>query len=280
MQGQTPNKVTFLNRQIHFIAATKRKVLVGFILFLFLSFIIIFLEPFDTDQFKSDHKLVVLSVFGILIFLVFVIYSSLENLWYLRVRKVWTVSHEIISTIGFFIFAGSILYLYNGLIINQQNYSFNSHLLYLRNIVLLMIPVFAPVMLYLRQQFGERITPLPINSVLLTGENKNEMLSLDKGNLLFIKAFENYVEIHFTDENGMLISRTFRQTLSNVYQQIPFLEKCHRSYLVNMTNVKEIIGNSQSAKISFIHGEKIIPLSKTYYKRIKAYTNKHARASF
>lgn len=269
--------MTFLNRQIHFIAAPKRKVLVGFILFLFLSFIIIFLEPFDTDQFESDHKLLVLSGFGILIFLVFVVYSSFENLWYFKVRKVWLVSHEIISTILFFVVAGSVLYLYNGLIINRQNYSIASHLLYLRNIVLLMIPVFAPVMLYLRQQFGERVVPLPVNSVLLTGENKNEVLNLDKGNLLFVKAFENYVEIHFMDENGKFASKTFRQTLSNVCQQIPFLEKCHRSYLVNMTNVKEIIGNSQSAKISFAHGEKTIPLSKTYYKRIKIATDKDSR---
>ncbi|WP_430403105.1 LytTR family transcriptional regulator DNA-binding domain-containing protein [Fluviicola sp.] len=261
--------MTFLNRQIHFTAAPKRKVLVGFILFLFLSFVIIFVEPFDTDQYHSDHKILVLSGFGILIFFVFVIYSSFENLWYLKFRKVWLVSHEIASTILFFVVAGSVLYLYNGLMINQGSYSITSHLLYLKNIVLLMIPVFAPVMLYLRQQFGERIVPLPINSVLLTGENKNEVLSLEKGNLLFIKAFENYVEIHFLDEQDQVVSRTFRQTLSNVYQQIPFLEKCHRSYLVNMTTAKEIIGNSQSAKISFIHGEKTIPLSKTYYKQIK-----------
>jgi hypothetical protein len=272
--------VTFLNRQIHFIAATKRKVLVGFILFLFLSFIIIFLEPFDTDQFESDHKLVVLSGFGILIFIAFVTYSSIENVWYSRVRKVWTVSHEIISTILFFLFSGSILYLYNGLLINQGSYSLTSHLLYLKNIVLLMIPVFAPVMLYLRQQFGERIIPLSSNTILLVGENKNEVLSLGKADLLFIKAFENYVEIYFLDENNKVVSKTFRQTLSKVCKQIPSLEKCHRSYLVNLITVKEIIGNSQSAKIAFIHGEKQIPLSKTYYKHIKASTRKDARASF
>nr|WP_294858660.1 LytTR family DNA-binding domain-containing protein [uncultured Fluviicola sp.] len=261
--------MTFFNKQIHFIASTKRKVWVGFILCIFLSFVIIFLEPFDTDQFHSDHKLLILSGFGILIFLVFVVYTSLENLWYFKVRKVWTVSHEIASTILFFVLAGSILYLYNGLLINQGSYSLSSHLLYLRNIVLLMIPVFAPVMLYLRQYFGERIIPLCSNSILLFGENKNEVLSLEKTDLLFVKAFENYVEIHFLDENAKAVSKTFRQTLSKVYKQIPSLEKCHRSYLVNMIAVKEIIGNSQSAKIAFIHGEKQIPLSKTYYKQIK-----------
>jgi len=243
--------------------------LVGFILFLFLSFVIIFLEPFDTDQFHSDHKLLVLSIFGVLIFIAFVIYSSLENFWYFRVRKVWRVSHEIVSTILFFLFSGSIIYLYNGLVINQGDYSLRSHLLYLKNIVLLMIPVIAPVLLFLRQKFGERIIPLSSNSILLTGENKNETLSLEKEDLLFIKAFENYVEIYFVDDNNKVVSKTFRQTLSNVYKQIPSLEKCHRSYLVNLITVKEIIGNSQSAKISFIHGEKEIPLSKTYYKQIK-----------
>jgi hypothetical protein len=262
--------VPFLKKQIHFIASIKRKVLVGFILFLFLSFIIIFLQPFDTDQFESDHKLLLLTGFGVLIFIVFVIQSSLENLWYFRVQKVWLVSHEIGSSILFFIFSGTILYLYNSLVINQQSYSFASHLLYLRTIVLLMIPIFAPFMLYLRQKFGERIIPSSSNSILLIGENKHEILHLEKEHLLFIKAFENYVEIYFLDHTNKIVSKTFRQTLSNVCQQIPFLKKCHRSYLVNMITVKEIIGNSQSAKISFIYGEKEIPLSKTYYKQIKS----------
>jgi hypothetical protein len=261
--------VTFLNKQIHFTASFKRKVLVGFILGLFLSFIIIFLEPFDTDQFESDHKLLVLSIFGILIFVAFAVYSSLENWWYSRVRKVWLVSHEILSTILFFLFSGSILYLYNGLVINQQPYSLASHWLYLRTIVLLMIPVFAPLMIYLRQQFGERIIPPASNSILLTGENKNEILSLEKEQLLFVKAFENYIEICFLDDSNQVVSKTFRQTLSRVCEQVPSLEKCHRSYLVNPVAVKEISGNSQNAKISFIHGEKEIPLSKTYYKQVK-----------
>ena len=71
-------------------------------------------------------------------------------------------------------------------------------------------------------------------------------------------------------KNNKVISKTFRQTLSNVCEQLPFLEKCHRSYLVNMSAVKEISGNSQAAKISFMVSEKEIPLSKTYYKHIKS----------
>lgn len=262
--------MNFLQKQIHFTASIKRKLVVGLILGIFLSFVIIVLQPFDTDQFHSDHKVLVLSIFGILLFVAFVIQSILENWWYFHIHKVWRISHEILSTILFFLFSGSMIYLYNGLVINQQHYSVGGHLLYLRTIVLAMIPLIAPLLIYLRQKFGERIVPLTAGSIVLAGENKNEVLQMNKEELLFVKAVENYVEITFVDGNREVLSKTFRQTLSNVHRQIPFLEKCHRSYLVNPSVIKEISGNSQSAKISFLHGEEQIPLSKTYYKQIKS----------
>jgi DNA-binding LytR/AlgR family response regulator len=65
-------------------------------------------------------------------------------------------------------------------------------------------------------------------------------------------------------------SKTFRQTLSSTQKQLPFLEKCHRSYLVNINNIKEIQGNSQNAKIFIKNIDERIPLSKSRYKNIKS----------
>lgn len=258
-----------LQRQIHFVASIRRKVLVGLILGVFLNFIIIVLQPFGTDQFEADNRLLLLSGFGIVMFMVYVIHNGIENIWYFRAGKVWLVSQEIISTILFLLFSGTVLYLYNTVIVNQADCTWETYRRYLLVTVLSMVPVFVPAMLYLRQKFGERIVPLPKNSIQLTGENKNEILRLEKDDLLFIRAVENYVEICFVDNHKKVISKTFRQTLSKVCEQAPFLEKCHRSYLVNPGTIKEIIGNSQSAKIAFLVGEKEIPLSKTYYKPIK-----------
>jgi hypothetical protein len=258
-----------LKRQIHFVAPIRRKVLVGLILCIYLSFIVIVLQPFDTSQFEADNKVLLLSGYGILIFVVFVIHSSIENIWYFRVDKVWSVCHEIISSLLFCLFSGTVLYLYNRFIVNLEGLTLATYWRFLSVTVLCMIPVFSPLMLYLRQKFGERIIPLPKNSFQLIGENKNEILRLEKEELLFIRAVENYVEICYIDKSKKVSSKTFRQTLSNVCEQVPFLEKCHRSYLVNLSNIKEIDGNSQGAKISFIVGEKEIPLSKTYYKHIK-----------
>lgn len=258
-----------LNRQIHFVTSIRRKVLIGLILCIYLSFIVIVLQPFDTSQFEAEHKVALLSGYGIFTFIVFVIHSYFENIWYFRAGKIWPVRHEIISTLIFCLFAGTVLYLYNRLVVNLKGLTLYTYWRFLSKTVLCMLPVFIPLMLYLRQKFGERIVPLPESFIQLMGENKNEILSLERDDLLFIKAVENYVEICFIDKNKKTVSRTFRQTLSNVCEQLPFLEKCHRSYLVNISTIKEITGNSQAAKISFAAGEKEIPLSKTYYKHIK-----------
>lgn len=258
-----------LKKQIHFVASIKRKIGVALILCIYLDFIVIFLQPFDTSQFEDDNKILLLSGYGILTGLVFIVQGSIENILYYRLNKVWQVFHEIIATIIFCLFTGTVLYLYNRYVVNNLYFELETYCRFLRITVVYMTPVFVPPLLYLRQKFGERIIPPSKNSIVLTGENKNEILKLEKEQLLFIRAIENYVEICFIDKNKKTISRTFRQTLSNVCEQLPFLQKCHRSYLVNTGTIKEIIGHSQNAKIVFSVTEKEIPLSKTYYTHIK-----------
>lgn len=259
-----------LKRQIHFLSSIKTKVWVGLILSIYLNFIVIVLQPFDTSQFQAEYKTLLLSGYGILVGLLFPIYGRFENIWYFRKRKIWLVKYEIISALLFCFLAGSVLYLYNIYVVNiGLSVSFGSYKRFLFVTTAGMMPVFVPPMVYLRQRLGERILPPIKNSFILVGENKHEQLQLQKQDLLFVKAVENYVEICFVDATQKVISKTFRQTLSNVGQQLPFLEKCHRSYLVNLSEVSEVIGNSQVAKIIFKTGDKEIPLSKTYYKRIK-----------
>lgn len=259
-----------LNKQIHFTASAKRRTLIGLILAAYLCFIVIVLQPFDTSQFDAEYKTLLLSGYGIFAGIVFIIHARIESIFYTVRGKVWSVSHEIISTLLFLFFAGSVLYMYNRSIVNNfKDYTLWTYWRFLSVTVTCMVPVFVPLMIYLRQKLGERIVPPAVNSVVLIGENKNEVLHLEKEQLLFVKAIENYIEICFTDEAQKVVSLTFRQTLGNVFKQLPFLEQCHRSYLVNTNSVKEILGNSQGAKIVFKTGDKEIPLSKTYYKKVK-----------
>lgn len=264
-------KLNSLNRQIHFTASGKRRALIGLILAVYLCFIIIVLQPFDTSQFDAEYKTLLLSGYGIFAGILFIIQAGIENTLYAARGKVWTVFHEISSVLVFCFISGTVLYFYNRSIVNNfKDYTWWTYWRFLSVTVVCMIPVFVPLMVYFRQKLGERIVPPAASSFVLIGENKNEVLHLEKEQLLFIKAVENYVEICFTDEDQKVVSLTFRQTLSNVSKQLPFLEQCHRSYLVNTKSIRKIIGNSQGAKLAFKTSDKEIPLSKTYYKEVKS----------
>lgn len=188
---------------------------------------------------------------------------------YKKLKCTWIIKHEILSLLLFFTFSGTSIYFYNHFIINQLEYNFHSHLKYYKDIVLFMLPIVAPVLIFLRQQFGKRTAKKLKDSILIKGSNKHEELNLKRTHVLFIHALENYVEIYFIDDNNKINSKTFRQTLTNIKNQQPFLERCHRSYLVNISAIKNVTGNSQNSKIHFYKLEQNIPLSKTYYKDIK-----------
>src|SRR5690606_33311385 len=168
------------------------------------------LQPFDTSEFEAEYKTALLAGYGILTFLVFVIYGYVENFQYSKIGKVWSVRNEIISTFLFCLFSGTVLYWYNRTIVNDGlDYTLTTYWRFLSVTVAYMTPVFVPPMLYLKQKLGERIVPPAKNSIVLIGENKNEILRMNKEELLFIKAVENYVEICFMDKDYKVISKTF-----------------------------------------------------------------------
>ena len=265
--------MNFLLRQIRFVSSFKGKVLVGSILGLFLASLIVFLEPFDTNEFRSTYRTLLLSGFGIIFTCTYILYSVFENMIYNRMRKLWLVWHELLSILIFLFVSGTFIYLYNHLIINGSSYSVRAHWWYLSHIVAAMIPIVTPILLFFRQKFGQLVLPVSPESIVLTGLNNEENLELLRNELLYVQAVENYVEIIYIDSKKNKFSKTFRQTLMNIHQQAPFLEKCHRSYLVNLDRIEEIQGNSQRARVLIQYIEEEIPLSKTYYKNIKSRIN-------
>lgn len=270
MRKQNNSYLSVLDKQINFTSSKKGKRNVSLILGLFLSMIIIFLEPFDTNEYEADFRFLSLLGFGVLVALVSYIQSRLENSWYFKVDRVWTVSHEIKSTVLFFLVSGTVIFFYNHFIINGLSYSLAAHISYYIYIVSAMVPIITPAIVLLRQKYGERILPKLPDCIQITGKNKNEHLELQKQNLLCIQSVENYIEIFYLGEDKTTQSKTFRQTLSLVHEQLPFLEKCHRSYLLNLDGVSSVEGNSQSARICFKQSDLKIPLSKTFYKSIKS----------
>ena len=165
--------------------------------------------------------------------------------------------------------SGSIIFLYNYLVVNQTSYSFQRHLWYYSHIVLPMSPMITIPFLWLRNAIGELVVPPAKDVIQLKGEVNGEEIYIKTTKLVYIKAEQNYVTVYHLDEKSCLISTLLRLSLSKSHEQAPFLLKCHRSYLVNPIAVKEIIGNSQKARILFSEIPDVVPLSKSYYKKVK-----------
>lgn len=265
----------FLSKQIPFPYRFKKHLWIGLLLGGIITFIMIFLQPFGTYRFESDKKYLIFSGFGLLFFLVYLLWGSIENTWYDSKNKRWEVKHEAVSFLFFMLIASVPIHFYNQVFLNDffntnaDGFAYVKHgLWFFQHSMVPIMVILLPFFIYFRNKFGELITPETLTEITLSGINKGENITLQKDALLFIKASENYVNIYYVQDEKVQYE-TFRNTLTVVHKQAPFLLKSHRSYLVNATTIKTMHGNSQNAKIVFHYDGVEIPLSKSYYKTIK-----------
>lgn len=107
-------------------------------------------------------------------------------------------------------------------------------------------------------------------AVVFTSETGKEKAEISLRDLLFIKSVDNYVEIHKTD-NGHIRTIILRSSLKRIEASLKetHLFKCHRAFLVNVSNVSRVTGNSQGYKLIFPGVEYPIPVSRNYSKKLK-----------
>ncbi len=107
--------------------------------------------------------------------------------------------------------------------------------------------------------------------VVLTSTNKGEQIKLDHRYISCIEAAGNYIEIFYTE--GETEKKTLlRNKISNIEEQVsrfPILQRCHRTYIVNIKKVSYLEGNSQGYKLHLLGTTKIVPVARSYSGNIK-----------
>jgi DNA-binding LytR/AlgR family response regulator len=94
--------------------------------------------------------------------------------------------------------------------------------------------------------------------IILSGDNKLDVLHIELSDLICISSADNYIEIHFL-KRGHLHKKLLRNTLKNIQQDVPSLIKVHRSHLINPDHFKEWKNKNV---IALTHTE--VPISKNY----------------
>lgn len=88
-----------------------------------------------------------------------------------------------------------------------------------------------------------------------------------RSNVLYIEAANNYTNIHYLNEgkeDTFILHNTLKEL--EIAHEGSGLVRCHRGFMVNLTNVKLMRKEGQGMIIELTGTQKVIPVTKTYAK--------------
>jgi len=102
-------------------------------------------------------------------------------------------------------------------------------------------------------------------AITIFAENKKDNLRIMLDDLVYIRAAENYVDVHYL-LHSKLQKSVLRNTITAIASQLESnssrFYRCHKSYLVNLTHVQKVSGNAQGYKLHLQYTEDAIPVSR------------------
>ena len=111
----------------------------------------------------------------------------------------------------------------------------------------------------------------PIDSSLTLTGTTNESVTLQISHLLYIEAVGNYVKVSHLCDNQVhadMLRATMKQ-MEETLQNYPMIVRCHRAFLVNLSQVEQIISHSGSTQFIVKHCHESLPVSRSNMSTIK-----------
>ena len=124
---------------------------------------------------------------------------------------------------------------------------------------------------YLKNRIKEIGDRIPANNIIHFKDEKGEIrLSINVENILYAESSDNYVTIKYINNDKIVdfLLRTNLKKLSDDLRDTP-LQRCHRSYMINLLHVTSIKKDMTELIIQFdTTSIKDITVSKTYHEAI------------
>ena len=266
-----------LNKPIAFVDNWKHTFIISVLLALFVIFIMVFLQPFDTYQKDFSFKTLKLVGYGLTVLIPILILHFFERLIYYPSRD-WRLSNEVIYMCITIFFISALSYVYQTFVISNNDLSISYFFKFFINFCVPFFPIVIPLLAYLRFRFGhiylKNQSEVQNFQVKISGESKDEELIISFNQFIFAEAQQNYVSITYLDHDETLTQRVFRSTFGQIVEQLRYAYQVHRSFLVNPYFFYKIEGNSRKRVLKLKGIEKEIPISKKYYEAIKKLPSK------
>ncbi len=247
----------------------KKHFLVACIISVWLVVFLVLIAPFDIAELPFLIRLEILPFYGVISCSAYLLLIPIQNWIFSKLSK-WTIVLEILF-IGVFntmAWIGSYFYYKSDIINGEYTFTkFTTEVYYPIFFVLLSILIFA-------RWFLNRKSPKkPIEKIVLTGDNKLDILQINLVDLICISSADNYIEVYYLKDKN-LQKKLLRNTLKNIHTNLPNLLKVHRSHLINPIHFKEW---KDSKTLSLTQIE--VPISKKYKETILTITDSSLKSN-
>lgn len=238
-------------------------------------FLIVF-QPFGTENFRHQYKYLLLFPYSVIFGSAFLA----ADLSIIRFRD-WNIGSELLKVTGILFLASILSYFYNTLFISQVTLSLGNYLYMFLYCLAVGIPISTIYILsryiYLKRthektaeevsrQLADQNNPTvaTFNKILSISVNNTDF-QIPEENFICAQSMENYCSIYFS-ENDQVRKHVVRISLSKLLDQVQTdsIKKCHRSYIVNLNQVKNLKGNAQGYRLFLSKIDFEIPVSRSF----------------
>ena len=248
----------------------------GVIVFLF------FFQPFDISLLKEKEKYYLIIGFGFITFL-----SLSLNLLFIPSiipkkfsSSVWKIKKEIFWNL-WILFTILLGYSFYCNFLGILKFDFD---MVLKLIVTAIVPISVLIIinhnkmlrthLKLADELSKKLKENKLiqeKIVHFNSDYQKDSLTIKVSLILFIRSANNYIEV-FWKEGEVIKNQMVRCSMTNaeeLLKEYKFIFKCHRSFMVNISYIERIEGNSQGYKLYFENVNFSIPVSKNFSDKLK-----------
>jgi len=120
------------------------------------------------------------------------------------------------------------------------------------------------------QEFHER------QMITFRDETEKMRFSIKSRDILYVESTDNYVTV-YTNDKGKLKKVMLRNTMKRLEKELEgtLIQRCHRSYMVNFENIKQLRLRGTNLYIYLDFSEEIrLPVSKSYTEHVHEFLNR------
>jgi len=118
----------------------------------------------------------------------------------------------------------------------------------------------------------EKLSEKSLQQELTLTGTTNESIRLKISHLLYIEAVGNYVKVNYL-RNGQVYTDMLRATMKQMEETLhdySMIVRCHRAFLVNLSQVDQIISHSGSTQLFIKHCHESLPVSRSNLGQVKS----------